>query len=47
MEWTVLDWNTPSIKFYRKLGAKLRKQWIRTDLEGAPLSRLARRRPTR
>src|SRR5205823_1041840 len=21
MEWTVLDWNTPSIRFYRKLGA--------------------------
>ena len=44
MEWAVLDWNTPSIRFYRKLGARLRKQWIRTDLAGAPLSRLARTR---
>jgi len=44
MEWAVLDWNTPSIRFYRKLGAKLRRQWILTRLTGAPLSRLARRR---
>jgi GNAT superfamily N-acetyltransferase len=44
MEWTVLDWNTPSIRFYRKLGAKLRKEWILTRLTGAPLRRLARGR---
>ncbi len=37
------DWNTPPIRFYRKLGAKLRRQWILTRLTGAPLSRLARR----
>ena len=42
MEWTVLDWNTPSIRFYRKLGAGLRKEWILTRLTGAPLRRLAR-----
>src|SRR3989475_10392728 len=34
MEWTVLDWNTPSIRFYRKLGAKLRREWILTRLTG-------------
>jgi len=45
MEWAVLDWNTPSIKFYRKLGATLRKEWILTRLTGPSLSRLARRRP--
>jgi len=39
-----LDWNTPSIRFYQKLGAKLRRQWILTRLTGAPLSPLARRR---
>jgi len=44
MEWTVLDWNTPSIRFYEKLGAKLRKEWILTRLTGAPLRRLARGR---
>jgi GNAT superfamily N-acetyltransferase len=44
MEWTVLDWNTPSIRFYEKLGAKLRKEWVLTRLTGAPLRRLARGR---
>ena len=44
MEWTVLDWNTPSIRFYRGLGATLRREWILTRLSGAPLRRLARRR---
>jgi GNAT superfamily N-acetyltransferase len=42
MEWTVLDWNTPSIRFYKRLGAGLRKEWILTRLTGAPLRRLAR-----
>jgi GNAT superfamily N-acetyltransferase len=44
MEWAVLDWNTPSIRFYKRLGAKLRKDWILTRLTGPALSRLARRR---
>ena len=42
MEWAVLDWNSPSIRFYEKLGAKLRKEWILTRLTGAPLRRLGR-----
>ena len=42
MEWTVLDWNAPAIRFYKRLGAGLRKQWILTSLTGAPLRRLAR-----
>ena len=41
MEWTVLDWNTPSIGFYERLGARLRRDWILTRLTGAPLRRLA------
>jgi GNAT superfamily N-acetyltransferase len=45
LEWAVLDWNTPSIRFYRKLGATLRREWILTRLAGAPLRRLARRKP--
>ena len=44
MEWAVLDWNAPSIRFYRKLGATLRREWILTRLAGAPLRRLARGR---
>ena len=44
MEWTVLDWNTPAINFYQRIGARLRKDWILTRLTGAPLRRLARGR---
>ena len=43
MEWAVLDWNTPAIRFYQKLGAKLRKEWILTRLSGPALRRLAGR----
>jgi GNAT superfamily N-acetyltransferase len=42
MEWTVLDWNQPSIRFYEALGARLRKDWILTRLTGPALRRLAR-----
>jgi GNAT superfamily N-acetyltransferase len=41
MEWAVLDWNTPSIRFYEKLGAKLRRDWILTRPTGPALRRLA------
>ena len=47
MEWAVLDWNAPSIRFYRKLGATLRKEWILTRLTGAALTRLGRPLPRR
>jgi len=42
MEWTVLDWNRPSIRFYRALGARLHKEWVLTRLTGPALRRLAR-----
>jgi GNAT superfamily N-acetyltransferase len=42
MEWAVLDWNTPAIRFYQRLGAGLRREWILARLAGAPLRRLAR-----
>jgi GNAT superfamily N-acetyltransferase len=45
MEWTVLNWNTPAIRFYQRLGARLRKEWILTSLADAPLLRLARAHP--
>jgi GNAT superfamily N-acetyltransferase len=41
VEWAVLDWNAPAIRFYRKLGAKLRREWVLTRLTGARLRRLA------
>jgi GNAT superfamily N-acetyltransferase len=42
-EWTVLDWNTPSIEFYAALGAEPKKAWILQRLVGDPLARLATR----
>ncbi len=42
MEWTVLDWNTPAIRFYGRLGATMRREWVLARITGAPLRRLAR-----
>jgi GNAT superfamily N-acetyltransferase len=42
MAWNVLDWNTPAIKFYRRLGAKLVKTWLLMHLGDAPLREVAR-----
>ena len=42
MAWNVLDWNTPAIKFYGRVGAQLDRPWILTRLSGAHLRRLAR-----
>jgi GNAT superfamily N-acetyltransferase len=33
MEWSVLDWNTPSIQFYEAIGAKPMSDWITFRLE--------------
>src|SRR5690606_6048872 len=33
-EWSVLDWNTPSIEFYKSLGAELMKEWIICRVSG-------------
>lgn len=41
LEWAVLDWNTPSIEFYRSLGALPLSEWNAYRLEGEALSRLA------
>lgn len=41
MEWSVLHWNRPAIRFYRGLGAGLMREWILTRLTGEPLMRLA------
>ncbi|KQR55552.1 GNAT family N-acetyltransferase [Acidovorax sp. Leaf160] len=40
-EWSVLDWNTPSIAFYDSLGAKPQTEWIRYRLTGDALQALA------
>jgi GNAT superfamily N-acetyltransferase len=40
-EWTVLDWNEPSIRFYEILGAKRHGEWLIYRLTGDNLARLA------
>jgi GNAT superfamily N-acetyltransferase len=44
-EWSVLDWNEPSLKFYRSLGAKPQSEWTVQRLTGAELDALAERWP--
>jgi GNAT superfamily N-acetyltransferase len=43
MEWSVLDWNAPSIAFYRAIGARPREGWTLQQLTGDALSALAAR----
>lgn len=40
-EWSVLDWNTPSIAFYRTMGAVLLDDWTMCRLSGDALAGLA------
>ena len=42
-EWSVLDWNEPSIAFYRKLGATGMDEWTVQRLQGDALHALASR----
>lgn len=37
VEWSVLDWNTPSIDFYRRLGAVSMDEWTTFRLTGPAL----------
>jgi GNAT superfamily N-acetyltransferase len=41
VRWEVLDWNTPAIEFYRRLGATIPDEWKPVRLEGAALHTLA------
>lgn len=36
LEWAVLKWNEPSIKFYESIGAQMMSEWVgmRVDREG-------------
>jgi GNAT superfamily N-acetyltransferase len=40
-EWWVLDWNTPSIDFYKSIGAKPMDEWTVQRVEGEALQALA------
>lgn len=41
-EWSVLDWNQPSIDFYESMGAKLMHEWKICRVDGEALQVLAK-----
>jgi len=41
LQWAVLDWNAPSIEFYKSLGAVMLDEWTGCRLDGPALARLA------
>ncbi len=41
LEWSVLNWNEPSIRFYQGLGALARDEWTVYRLSGEALERLS------
>ncbi len=41
LEWSVLDWNEPSIAFYKKLGARFLDEWTVMRVDGNALTELA------
>lgn len=41
MEWAVLDWNAPAIRFYRAIGARPMDDWTVQRLDGEALRALA------
>jgi GNAT superfamily N-acetyltransferase len=41
LEWSVLNWNQPAIKFYKSLGAVSMDEWTVFRLTGEALERLA------
>jgi GNAT superfamily N-acetyltransferase len=43
LEWAVLSWNEPAIRFYERLGASAVDDWRLRRLDGAALERAARR----
>ncbi|WP_158941812.1 GNAT family N-acetyltransferase [Granulicella sp. S190] len=40
-EWSVLDWNQPSIDFYQQLGAVMKSEWKGMQVSGEALAALA------
>ena len=41
-EWWVLDWNSPSIEFYKSQGATLMEEWTVCRVDGEALATLGR-----
>lgn len=45
LQWAVLDWNAPSIAFYKSLGAGLMDEWTLCRVTGSALDALAAKAP--
>ena len=45
LQWSVLDWNAPSIAFYKSIGAVLMDEWTLCKVTGPALSALAKAKP--
>ena len=45
MEWSCLDWNTPSIGFYKSMGAKAMDEWTVYRLDEDGIAALADQAP--
>jgi GNAT superfamily N-acetyltransferase len=41
LDWSVLDWNTPSIEFYKAMGAELKEDWTTCRVSDGALQKLA------
>lgn len=41
LEWSVLDWNEPAIRFYQALGARPMSEWTLQRVTGSALKQLA------
>jgi GNAT superfamily N-acetyltransferase len=41
LEWAALEWNTPALSFYDKLGATRLNEWLMHRLDGAGLEQVA------
>lgn len=41
LEWSVLKWNEPSIRFYESVGAKSMDGWLKMMVDGEALEKLA------
>jgi GNAT superfamily N-acetyltransferase len=41
VRWQVLDWNTPAIEFYRRIGAEFLDEWKTVSLDGEAMEHMA------
>ncbi|KAF5018231.1 hypothetical protein F66182_9794 [Fusarium sp. NRRL 66182] len=41
LDWSVLKWNEPSIKFYESIGASAMNEWVGMRVDGEGLNKLA------